>query len=267
MAGSDIVSKSYAWRDFDGNKRSLTFDIPRSEITASEKEFGADPGDVGSRVIKYTAVYRYTSKDAKNPKRMAEIKRKARADLEKQKAKERKVYEARVRSRGFAFDDEKTMSVDISAVLRMNQSRMAVYVRQFAETVGDDADIVRAALAFVQRMPYKTPPDNRAGRYIAGFLPPLETLAAGYGDCDTKSALFAALAGSNSGPEIILLKGPDHMLAAVEWDEETPGCVIKAFGKQFLVCECSKETWLPGEVSKSTQQQIMDGKFKAVRLK
>jgi len=210
---------------------------------------------------------RYNSKDAQNPKRMAEIRRKAQAELDAQKAKYRKNYVARIKNRGFEFVDDKTLEVDVPEVLRMDRSRMAPYKQQFWEELDNDEDIVAAALAFVQRMPYQSPPDTRAGRFIAGFLPPLEALAAGYGDCDTKAALFAALACTDFGPEIILLKGPDHMLAAVEWDGATSGYVVSAFGKKFLACECSKATWPPGQISKSVRNDIGAGKFKAIRLK
>jgi len=124
-----------------------------------------------------------------------------------------------------------------------------------------------AALAFVQGMRYKVPPERQRGRYIGGLLTPLEALAKGYGDCDTKALLYACLVDDGRGPEVILLRGPGHMVAAVECRDQAGGYTVRAFGKSFQVCECSSGIWPPGRISTDIHRDIGAGRYAPVRLR
>ena len=262
-----ITSREYAWQDFSGEQRKCRFEISRADLAASEAEFGADPNDMKPFEIKLQRQITFTPEQARDPQLMARLKKQAQEEIDRQAEAAIEARRNKLISRGLVLLDEKNMAVDLGRLWQWNLKRMPPLIARLAASVNPKEWPVRAALAFVQSIPYRKPPEERAGRVILGILPPLEALAAGYGDCDTKSLLFASLADTGRGPEIILLRGPDHVVAGLECGAKEKGTKVRAFGKWFLICECSHSIWLPGEVSAEIQKQIKSGLYKPVRLR
>jgi hypothetical protein len=111
------------------------------------------------------------------------------------------------------------------------------------------------------------PPDRIGGRQIGGFLPPVECLAEGYGDCDTKAVLFASLVDDGAGLEVVVFRGPEHVVAGVECLGPAEGVVLQAFGKRFLAAECSGGVWPLGELDDSVRRDVDAGHYTALRLR
>jgi len=72
--------------------------------------------------------------------------------------------------------------------------------------------------SFVQSLPYHIPRSEQIAPNFEFWevMTPLETLARGWGDCDTKSVLFAALLLASGGPRPTLVHVPKHMFAGAE---------------------------------------------------
>ena len=262
-----VAFGEYAWQDFAGVQRKCRFEISRADLAASEAEFGADPEDMKPFEIRMERQITYTSEQARDPQLMARLKRQAQEEMDRQAAAALEARRNKLISRGLVLIDENSVTVDLGKLWRWNLKRMQPHIRKLAASVNPKEWPARAALAFVQAIPYRKPPDERAGRCILGVLPPLEALAAGYGDCDTKSLLFASLADHGRGPEIILLRGPGHVVAGLECSVKEKGTKVRAFGKTFLICECSDSVWLPGEVSSQIRRDLESGLYKPIRLR
>jgi hypothetical protein len=266
-APNGVIIREYRWCDFAGVQRSCRFEIPRAELAASAAEFGADPEDMKAVEIRLEREITFTPEQVRDPKVMARIKQQVQAELDKQAQAALEARRKKLVARGLVLLGEDKVTVDLGQLWRWNLKRMQPQVRRFADATGSREPLPKAVLAFVQEIPYRKPPDQRAGRSTFGLLPPLEALAAGYGDCDTKSLLFAALADNGRGPEIILLRGPGHVVAGLECSAKEKGTRFRAFGKHFLICECSDGIWLPGEVSPDIRKDLEAKLYQPVRLR
>ena len=189
-----ILTSEYAWQDFARVQRKCRFEIPQADLAASEAEFGADPEDMKPFEIRMQREITVTSEQARDPQVMARLKKQAQAEVDKQAKAALEARRNKLVLRGFLLIDETNVTVDLGKLWRWNLKRMQPHARRLAASANPKDTPAGAALAFVQEIPYRKPPDERAGRCTLGFLPPLEALAAGYGDCDTKSLLFASLA-------------------------------------------------------------------------
>src|SRR3546814_6517494 len=73
-----------------------------------------------------------------------------------------------------------------------------------------------AAVALVQTgLVYRKPSLRENGRQILGFYPPPRALESGYGDCDTKAALLAAILQNLTDAPIIGVHVPKHYLLGI----------------------------------------------------
>ena len=264
--GSGAVKRTYTWDDFDGVKRIVTFTVLSTDVSDSEKEFGASASEMGPQKI--TFGYRVKYPPNASPKIIRKLREIAKANSER-KARDLIVKKkSRLLSKGYVTIGGEKVGVDLSAAWNRNRQRIRAYVQQFVSQTGICPDILPSqALAFVQHIKYKKPPNLRAGSCILQFYPPIEALNAGYGDCDTKTILFASMVDDGNGLEVIALRGPDHVLAGLECEPDAEGYVIRVFNKSFLLCECSAPSWPPGKLSKTIYDAIERGDYTPIRLR
>jgi hypothetical protein len=91
-------------------------------------------------------------------------------------------------------------------------------------------------LAFLQEIRYEIPPDEIDGRHVQGFYVPTEVLVNDHGDCDSKSAAFAALWRHLDTP-LILVSVPRHMLVGVEVRPGPAEAFVRIGNHYFVLCE------------------------------
>lgn len=260
------INRKYTWIDFDGTQKTVTFAIQSPDIAESEKEFGATPGEMSTRKVSLTYRIKYPSNAS--PQLLRRLKEKAKADSERKAQAMLNSQRLNMLSHGYSMVGKDKVGVDLSAAWNRNRRRMNTYVEQFTSQTGVKLDICPSQmLAFVQQIEYRKPPDMRAGLCILQFLPPVEALNAGYGDCDTKTILFASLVDNGNGPEVIALRGPDHVIAGLECKSDASGYIMNVFGKSFLLCECSSPSWPPGSLSEDIYKSIKRGEYTPIRLR
>ena len=109
------------------------------------------------------------------------------------------------------------------------------------EKVGLTASFVQHAL------PYRIPEDEREDfngtvRSIAGILPPLEVLHRGWGDCDSKSVLFATLLKQVPRQDVVLIHGHGHMFVGFRATPRHGEAHISVRGDNYVLIEMTNPT-------------------------
>lgn len=99
---------------------------------------------------------------------------------------------------------------------------------------------VEMAMKFVQDIPYGVPKDRKEGLHRGGILTPPEVLiTSGYGDCDSKTLLFAGILSYLINPEDILFFLQDnHVLSFVAVDgHNLGGTFLTENGRRYYMAE------------------------------
>lgn len=154
------------------------------------------------------------------------------------------------------------LSVDVAAVVARNRLRVAPVaqaLQQLAADRGADRDWTwRTAVTLVQRaLPYRRPPAQSGGRTVLGFYPPPLALERGYGDCDTKSALLAAILQNLGAADVVGLRLPGHYLLGLERSPEAEQAYITHAGRPYVLVEAAgPAVRAPGQVSDRTRAAL-----------
>jgi hypothetical protein len=169
-------------------------------------------------------------------------------------------------SRGIATEMQPNgrlkLTVDVPKVVERNKPRL----KPLAQALGRIArerdygpdQTLGAAVAFVQTaLKYQLPPNTEAGRNIIGFYPPPRTLELGLGDCDSKSALLAAMLAHFSGVRMVGVHIPKHYLVGVARVPRHGDAYIEYQGEPFVLMEAAGPAWRPpGMISDQTRDAL-----------
>lgn len=278
----------YGFKNFNGDKLSVQANLDASMVAASIREFGFRRADFK----KLDAWYQRTQKktlDTANRRFIsgkvtgndsAELKKKLRfvkdmnrsiqKDLDRQLdalAKEYRKRRLRIyKAAGFRYKDKKTVEIDIPAMVRRNWKRVRPIANGFAKIARskryDQEDLVAATTAWVQTsLRYEVPDENEGSRTIAGIMPPLKALILGQGDCDTKTALLAAVLLNWPKVRMVGLGIPGHYLMAYQRAPRRGDIYIEYQGIPYVMIESAGPAWLPpGEVGQGTQDYLSSGR-------
>ncbi len=154
------------------------------------------------------------------------------------------------------------LSVDIPLMVRRNGVRvrpLATELGRVTTAKGYRADqTIAAAAAFVQTtLTYRQPPMSEGGRQIAGFYPPPRALELGSGDCDTKSALLAAVMSNFTGTHMVGVHIPGHYLVGVDRVPRVGDAFVEYRGVPYVLVEASGPAMLaPGTITDATQTAL-----------
>ena len=111
-------------------------------------------------------------------------------------------------------------------------------VKEAIQTDGLSArEAIELIMAFCQDIPYGVPPDNYEGKVISGMFPPPLILNKTWGDCDTKSTLFASIYLSIPGGSMVLLESPGHISVGVEGIPGPYDQAVSFEGKKYIFAE------------------------------
>lgn len=169
------------------------------------------------------------------------------------------------RSRGVAWRqtaEGRRLHVDIPRAVERNRPRLHALAAAFdqlatARGYGPD-EALGAMLTFVQSaLLYQPPPDLEGDRDILGFFPPPRALQEGFGDCDTKSALLAAILTNFPGTRMIGVHVPRHYLVGIARVPRPGDAFIEYQGEPFVLIEPSGPARLPpGQIGPQTQAAL-----------
>ena len=113
---------------------------------------------------------------------------------------------------------------------------------------------VGAVLSMVQTaIRYKIPPMMEGTRHTGGLLPPARSLLSGWGDCDTKTGVAAAILGNWNGIRLVGIAVPGHYLMAIRRIPAKGDMFVRHEGLEYVLIETAGPAWLePGSVGRNT---------------
>lgn len=228
------------WRSFEGAPLTFAFTLETAASQGAMAEFG------------------YTTADIQSLNNECSFEQCGQAVLNQR-------TDAFYRSRGlvpFRTGNSVSLTVDIPAEVHRNGARvrpMAVELSRLSKTNAWGADQqLGAAVALIQSaLPYKKPPSQEGGRQILGFYPPPRALEAGSGDCDTKSALLAAVMSNFSASHMVGVHIPGHYVVGISRVPRSGEAFVSYRGEPYVLIEASGPGMLPpGSITPSTQAAL-----------
>lgn len=153
--------------------------------------------------------------------------------------------------------------INYPKIIGEEQAALSV-VAQSLEAISSGKDprsLVNCALNFVQSIPYST--IFASG---ADFQTPIGVLVENKGDCDSKSALLAALLAHWEIPWM-LVGVSHHMVVGAFIPPEAGDHTIIQDGRPFVILETTRQGWPAGGTGKMSETLIRNGRFDTIRDK
>lgn len=178
--------------------------------------------------------------------------------------------------RGIKMDEDMTRYViDYQWVIDQSSRELrdaAKGIRSVARRKGyrSRRELVGAFASFVQALEYKLPPNNRIddnGKEIItiGAIMPIEVLTNQWGDCDSKSMLFATLVRSIDLIDVVFIVKHEHVFAAVNVRPLPEDQTIRYKGDDWVLIELT-DAWPIGRVPEEHIDSISQNKFEVIGL-
>ncbi|MBT4530470.1 MAG: hypothetical protein HOC27_04640 [Phycisphaerae bacterium] len=201
------------------------------------------------------------------PKSWTSITYTDKADLQKQQ----KAIQQKASRHGIKMDDNMDKYiVDYKWVINQSTRKL----RDVAKTIRSEArrngyrsrrELVGAFASFVQSLDYKIPPDRRQNEdgeeiLTVGAMVPLDVLSKQWGDCDSKSMLFASLVQSIDLVDVVFIVMKEHLFAAVDLRPEKDDQSILHNRDDWVLIELT-DAWPIGRVPEKHIDSITKNKF------
>jgi hypothetical protein len=260
---SGQVRAEYGFVNFNNDPLQVSFAISTKELAAYRSGYGYTDTEL-------EALKQWQKKALDDAYQTAVKNRYKQEQLNKMgdsvKAEYRAKFKALLTSRGFALLPGNVLSADIPAIIRRNVKNLrpvAITINSAADKRKYDADdIISAALALVQTaILYENVPMEIGGRQTGGIYPPLDTMARGKGDCDTKTALLGAILMNWDKLKMVGVGVPNHYLMAVLRNPAKGDAYVEYKGLRYILIEPAGPAWLPpGAVGPATTELLRGGK-------
>ncbi|MBT7657385.1 MAG: hypothetical protein HN568_03150 [Phycisphaerae bacterium] len=234
---------------------------PRSSITELDCSIKINNRDIDAAIESFGipkswTTFTYTSEDDLQKKQVSLQKKAARRGIK-------------------MSDDMKSYVIDYQWVIDQSSRELrdaAKDIRSIARRKGyrSRRELVGAFASFVQSLEYRLPPNNRIddnGEEIItiGAIMPIEVLTNQWGDCDSKSMLFATLVRSIDLTEVVFIVKHEHVFAAVDVIPEPEDQTIRYKGDDWVLIELT-DAWPIGRVPEEHIECIDQKQFEIVGL-
>jgi hypothetical protein len=256
-------SAEYGFINFNNDPLSVSYTISSKELAAYRVAYGYTDADIeGLKQWQKKGLDDAYQHVVKNRLKQDDLNRLG----EVVKAEYRKKYLELFLSRGFAMLPGNVLVADIPAVVRRNVRNLrpvAIMLSSAAEKLGYDSDaIISASLSLVQTaLLYENVPMMVNGRHSGGIYPPLDALVRGKGDCDTKTALLAAILLNWDKIKLVGVGVPNHYLMGVLRNPAKGEAFVEYKGLRYVLFEPAGPAWLPpGSIGPSTTALLNSGK-------
>ena len=171
-------------------------------------------------------------------------------------------YDTKVRKlllqRGFALRAGNVIECDMPRIIKRSAETLKPLALSFQELATENRygaeETVGAVLSMVQTaIRYQIPPMMDGQKHIGGLLPPAKALLSGWGDCDTKTGVAAAILSNWSGMRMVGIAVPGHYLMAIRRIPGKGDMFVRHDGLEYVLVEPAGPAWLePGSVGSAT---------------
>lgn len=252
---TDRRTASYGFQNFNRDRIEISYSITESEFQPYNSSFGYHKEEVADL---------RAARDKRKQQAFADAQKKGLsqaqfnavlAGIDKQYDADLKSYLA---SHGFRIDKGNVVSVDMPALVRKNASYVKPISLEFDKFATArkyrSGEIIGAVLSFVQTaLRYKQPDPVYKGKNTGGLLLPLTAVVLGWGDCDTKSGLMAAILSNWGQMRMVGVGVPGHYLMGVLQIPEKGDVFVSYGGLQYVLVEPAGPAWFPvGQVADTT---------------
>lgn len=194
------------------------------------------------------------------------------AELANLQASYEKAKRDYILSRGFKYLPDGRIEADLKALVRAEASRLAPLARALERAAaggGRPGDwVVAAAAELVQTgLDYREVPPIIDAIHTGGVWPPAMTLVYGWGDCDTKAALLAAILSNLPGLHGLGIELSGHYLLGISRKPSKDDAAIRFQGRRYVLFEPAGPDRLPpGSIGEETKLFFRQGRPYSVEL-
>ena len=255
-------SAEYGCLNFNNDPLRISFSITSRDLAAYNQGYGYLDSELA-------ALSQWQKKALDEAYQHAVKNRLGQEELNKMGAAVKSEYKSKYRnflvSRGFEFQQGNVLVADIPAIVKRNVKNLrqiALQIEGAAQKQDYDSDeIIAAVLSLVQTaIVYDNVPMVIKGRQTGGLYPPLETLARGRGDCDTKTTLLASVLLNWSKIKLVGVGIPNHYLMGVLRNPAKGDAFVEYNGLRYVLLEPAGPAWLaPGSIGTSTTALLNSG--------
>jgi hypothetical protein len=245
----------YGFQNFTGDKLEVSFSIAEKDFAAYNDAWGYTQEELDALKAWRAKARQEAMQAAVKNGRSQEQLDAAVAAVDKEYKVKQKDYLA---GRGFALEPGGVVVVDMPSLVRKNAPLIKPMALTFGRIAADhrygSVDIVGSVLSFVQTaMFYKEPDSVVNGVHNGGLLPPLTSVAYGWGDCDTKTGVLASILANWPQMKMVGVSVPGHFLMGVMQIPEKGDVFLEYQGLQYVLVEPAGPAWLPpGKVGEET---------------
>ncbi len=244
----------YHFINFNRDKLNVSFSMPASYYKNYLTGYGYTDGEFAALKKWREKAHQAAWKDgyAKGGKPAAE---KAIKDVAVE-------YDTKLREllfkRGLALRIGNVVECDMPNIVKRNVPELKPLALAFQAQASkggySSEDTVGAVLSMVQTaIRYKLPPMMEGSRHTGGLLPPARSLLSGWGDCDTKTGVAAAILGNWNGIRLVGIAVPGHYLMAIRRIPAKGDMFVRHEGLEYVLIETAGPAWLePGSVGRNT---------------
>ena len=236
---------STRFETFDGEALDVAFELPAGASRKAVQEFGI--ADVELAAL------------------LQACRASRRCDQDTLDARTTRYYREHALRLRYVAGSAPHLYVDVAQVVQRNRTRVqpvAAALRRLAAEQGRSTQwAINAAVALVQSgLVYRKPALLEDGRRILGFYPPPRALERGYGDCDTKAALLAAILQNLTDAPIVGVHVPQHYLLGIAATPGSTQATLQYEGRPYVLVEASGPgRRRPGDIAERTRLALASG--------
>jgi hypothetical protein len=259
---ADSFFSEYFFQNFNRDRLQVRYQIPK-------KSYAAYCGGFWYTQAGLDALDQWHERARQSAFKLAVSTRKTQHQLDSAVANLKAEFERKRRdylvSKGFRLRAGNVVEADVPAIARRSVPDLkpvALALDSMAARNSYDSEtLVGAAAAMVQTaLNYQVPASVEGGQHTGGILPPAMSMVRGWGDCDTETALLAAILSNWSGVRIVGIAVPEHYLMAIQRLPAQGEAFVEWQGQRYVLIEPAGPAWLPpGQVGADTMPLLQAG--------
>lgn len=281
LAGEEFMSFNYQWIDMEKETQNISFKLKNTILFSHFRDFkNFQPHTIQDEI--YTTIRKVTAPLDPKEVNVALTKYPQHIEIEitgdsEEKVRETHLLVQQIREETFenfltdnfyhryqSITGTEAIKPDHLRIVDLSVDDVEAIANAFKTTFSDvgGRKQLEYLLSFIQSIPYDTL-TSRIESNGAGFSPPLRLIYNNKGDCDSKTALMAAVAKKMfPSLQIALIFLSDHALIGFQLPHVKSEAWVKIDGLDFLLSEPTGPAQIPfAQVADSTLQRIKSRQF------